>query len=56
MCEIIRTLVAKGILRDKENSMVKLNELPQKIDVVDNLECAKFNENAPGICAVSGSS
>jgi len=56
MCEIMRTLISKGILRDKENKTVKLNELHEHPDVFDNIECAKINENAGGICAVAGSS
>jgi hypothetical protein len=56
MCEIVRTLITKGIIRDKDNNVVKLDELKTKIEVLDSIECAKFSENTPGICAVSGSS
>lgn len=56
MCEIIRTLIAKAVLRDKTNKVVKLADLHLTPDVLDNIECARLSENAPGICAVAGSS
>lgn len=56
MCEIVRTLINKAVLRDKTNKAVKLADLHLTPDVVDGIECAKISENAPGICAVAGSS
>jgi len=56
MCEIVRSLIVKGVLRDKENMIVKLADLPASVEMLDSIECAKFDDNAPGICAVSGSS
>lgn len=56
MCEIVRTLIARGVLRDKKNNAVTLIDLRFKQEeVFDNIECAKYGDGI-GICAAAGSS
>jgi hypothetical protein len=47
------TLIHRGILRDVDNLPVKLADLANKTNVLDTIQCAKFDEYAPGICAIS---
>lgn len=56
MCEIVRTLISRGVLRGKDNNVVSLDQLHANPDVFDNIECAKYSDAAPGICAAAGSS
>lgn len=56
MCEIIRTLIVKGIIRDKDSRNIVLTELHRQAELLDQIECAKYNDAVGGICAVAGSS
>jgi hypothetical protein len=56
ICEIIRTLIVKGIIRDKDSKNIVLTDLHSQAELLDQIECAKTNDNVGGICAVAGSS
>lgn len=53
MCEIVRTLIVKGVVRDSSNTPMTLQDLSTDTAALDSIECAKYSPDAPGICAAA---
>lgn len=56
MCEMVRTIIASGFVKNASSDVITLDTLSANAEVLDQITCMKYEDASPGICAVSGPS